>query len=75
VISQDLAIDLVWTSPLDTITATTNPATGFGFSLAQHLIKLHGGSGFYDNPPGVAGRYRMLVPLHPSTPTDDSEFS
>lgn len=64
VVADRLLLDLSWCRGGDGGNSPApNPVTGFGVSLSQQLVRLHGGETTYDNPPDAAGRYRLDLPL------------
>lgn len=59
-----LHVDLSWRrAGPDGNTPARSPITGFGVTLAQQLVRLHGGETVCDTPPDFAGRYRLDLPL------------
>lgn len=64
-----LHIDLSWRrAEPDGTTPPRSPITGFGVTLAQQLIRLHGGETTFDTPPDAAGHYRLDLPLRAVPP-------
>lgn len=59
-----LHIDLSWRrADPDGATPARGLITGFGVTLAQQLVRLHGGDTTFDTPSDAAGRYRLDLPL------------
>lgn len=64
VVADRLHFDLSWSRGGEGGNAPApNPITGFGVSLSQQLVRLHGGETTYETPTNAAGRYRLDLPL------------
>jgi signal transduction histidine kinase len=75
---ERLHIDLSWRrADPDGTTPARTPITGFGVTLAQQLVRLHGGDTTFDTPPDAAGRYRLDLPVltrpaeHANAPSEE----